>query len=155
MENEMPKIIDIIVADNTGQMFLILDRLPEYEYERHGFWLHAEDSGFYNQYFYRKPTKYGKAFAGREFDIPLKNGTAEKAYGQWWSAVNEELIPVEIYHPAYSTIEELQHCYVFTGGGSVERKLVTDWLDKHEPSTDYWKYDKRRALKNPAKAHEG
>lgn len=151
--NEIPKIIDVIVSDNTGQMFLILDRLPEYNYERHGDWLHAEDSGFYDQYVYKKPTKYCKAFAGREFDIKMKNGDVEKACGQWWSGVNKELIPGQVCHPAYSTIEELQHCYVFRGGVSVEKKLVTDWLGKHEPSTDYWKYDQRRALKCPDKGH--
>ena len=147
----MPNIIDIIIhtpkAKYYGnQIFLVLDEMPSFKYERIGQWLHAEDSGFFSQYKYDRPGPNWKAFAGRKFDIPMKDGTTEHAYGQWWDAINTELIGVETCSPGIKTLEKLEECYVFVGGIAVKKSIVEDWLEENKHSTDYSKYDPRKRI---------
>ena len=70
------KIIDIIHHKNkySTQVFHILNRMPEFLYEREGSWLVGEDQGFFSFYKHKTPSKAFRAFAGREFEIPLVNG---------------------------------------------------------------------------------
>ena len=80
----MIKIIDIIHHKNKYgvQVFHVVNRLPKFLYERDGSWLIGENSGFFNFYYHETPSKWAKAFAGREFEIPLKNGDTISANGQ-------------------------------------------------------------------------
>jgi hypothetical protein len=134
------KVIDIIHHQNVyyKQIFYIIDRAPVFLYERNGIWLTAEDSGFFNFYYHENPTQYSKAFAGRKFTIPLKDGSCIEANGQWWSGLkpdyNNLLISVSAETP-----ENLGQCNVFRGM----------WADPHvlhcdiSPSNNYNKYDKK------------
>lgn len=139
----MPKIIDVIITKNS-QIFLILDEMPEFKYERRGNCLVASYDGFYNTYYYYRPGRHWKAFAGREFDIPMKDGTVEHAFGQWWDGKQQENAPEKIVHVGYKTIDKLKECYVFIGG-HVSKKKLEDWLSKNKPSENYYKYD----IRNP------
>ena len=145
----MPEIIDVIIHSTNGfaggdfkQVFLVLDKMPNFIYERKGNCLIASDDGFYDTLYYEKPFGRFKAFAGREFDIPLKDGTVEKATGQWWDGKHQENAPEPIVSVGYSTIEQLHRCYVFSGGHISKAKL-DKWMEMNEPSTDYRKYDMR------------
>ena len=149
----MPKILDVICHRPSGafkgqkHLFLIVDKLPEFLYERKGNCLVASDDGFYNTYFYDSPGPNWKAFAGRKFDIPMKDGSVEKAYGQWWDGKHQENAPEPIISVGVNTLEELGKCYVFCGAHISADKLAR-WKRKHKQSTDYYKYAQRTANKS-------
>lgn len=138
------KILDVIVHRNKdySQLFVVTDRKPEYKYERKGKWLIAEDSGFFSFYKYDRPSRGFQAFAGRKFDIPMVDGTVEKAHGQWWDGVPKDYQGLLI-SPGVATLEELESCYVFYGGRCCDREILDAWLSENEPSNNYEKYDKR------------
>jgi len=133
------KIIDIIHHKNkyATQVFHIVDRMPSFLYERDGKWLVGEDSGFFNFYYYNRPSPNWRAFAGRKFDIPMKDGTIEQANGQWWSGMKPDYQGL-LSSVGIGTPEKLGKCNVFTGM----------WVDSHlvrhtiNPSNNYYKYDK-------------
>lgn len=138
----MPSIIDAILLKPYGlnSYYLILDKMPEFTFERHGKYLIAEEDGFFARYGYESPGPSWSAFGGRKFDIPLKDGTVEHACGQWWwcapliSANQGPITPVGI-----ATIEKLRQCYVFQSANISTQKL-DEWLSAHEASADYYKY---------------
>jgi hypothetical protein len=134
------KIIDIIHHKNKygTQVFHILNRMPELLYERDGRWLIGEDSGFFNFYFYERPGPTWKAFAGRKFDIPMKNGTIEHAHGQWWDKMHPEYIGL-LTSVGISTPERLGKCNVFVAMWA-DTQIVRHTIN---PSNNYHKYDKR------------
>ena len=139
----MPKIIDAIVLTNYGNdhYYLVLDEMPTFVFERHGDSLVAEHDGFYERYGYERPDEHWKAFGGRKFDIPLKDGTVEHASGQWWwCAPLVSANPGPIMSVGISTVELLRKCYVFSSGCIAKEKLDA-WLMENEPSRDYAKYN--------------
>ncbi len=140
---EKLEIIDIIDHQNkySVQRFIVVNREPNYLYERKGNWLLAEDSGLFSFYYYERPSKGFYAFAGREFNIPMINGSIKKAYGQWWDRVPSDYQGL-IDHVGCGTPETLARCYVFSGC-SIDSVIITIWLSKNEPSNNYYKYDKR------------
>lgn len=141
----MPKIkvVDVIHHRNQNytQQMLVLDRMPEFVYEREGNFLIAEDSGFFGFYGYERSGPNWKAFGGDKFDIPLKNGSIIKADGQWWDSVPSDYSELVI-SIGIKTIERLEECYVFSYG-YVDPLIVDNWLSTNDPSNNYNKYDKR------------
>ena len=139
------KIIDVINHQNKHfmQQFLVLNHEPQYLYERKEIWLIGEDSGFFSFYKYDRPSVGFFAFAGRKFDIPLKNGSIEKAYGQWWDATPDDYYGL-IYETGYGTLDSLSKCNVFCSV-RVDRLIVDKWLAENKPSNNYNRYDKRHA----------
>ena len=144
----MPNIIDVILHTNKyfTQTFAVINESPKFLYERKGNCLVASDDGFYSTYFYDAPSKNWRAFAGRTFDIPMKDGTIIKANGQWWDGQHQQNAPEPIVDIGAATIKELEKCYVFCSGHTSKAKF-DKWMAENEPSTDYWKYDLRRKLK--------
>lgn len=142
--NQAVKIIDIIHHRNkySTQVCVVVDRDPEFLYERRGDWLIADDSGFWNFYHYERPGPHSKAFAGRKFDIPMKEGEPVKADGQWWDATPKS--HAYLLDHGIGTAEGLATCNVFTyTGGHIEPDLVKAWLAENTPSNNYSRYDKR------------
>jgi hypothetical protein len=141
----MPKIIDVIHHKNKyyTQHFLVVDRLPKLLYERKGNLLTAKDGIFGNIYQYEKPGINWEAFAGREFEIPMIDGTAEKAYGQWWDTGLEDYTSIGI-----GTIDSLKNCYVFTSYKVRIKELSQILSGFKNPSNNYYKYDDRKHNKN-------
>lgn len=90
---------------------------------------------------------FGKtAFGGREFTLPLTDGTVEKCHGQWWdgmSASARELFDLNnLCYFAWSTNDKLKDCYVFYGC-----QCESQWLEGLESeyqgvSYGYWEYEK-------------
>ena len=138
----MPKIIDVIIHGKYKQISVVLDSMPVFLYDRTGNRLEAEDDGFYKSYGFETPLERWKAFGGSKFDIPIKDGTVEKAVGQWWD-VEPKDPKEEIINVGIGTLERLKTCYVFMSG-RISKKKLTDWLEKNNPSEDYHKYDPRR-----------
>jgi len=112
---EQFKIMAIVKINNSKS--LVLDRRPEFIYEREGNIIFANDNGIYNCFGYQTPSKAFRAFAGRKFNLPMKDGSFTKCNGQWWdSGINklEELKGIKIARLSFGTIEELKKCYVYT-----------------------------------------
>lgn len=145
----MPEIIDVILMksqfSDTDHAYLVLDKMPEFRFERVGPFLIAEDDGFFACYGYERPSAGFVAFGGRKFDIPLVDGTVVKADGQWWWESPNERSGVPTMPCAISTAEELNRCYVFSGG-HVSVDKFNAWLAKNAPSRDYNKYRKPVAV---------
>ena len=135
------EIVDVILHRSKYmiQRFVVISRRPEIVYERKGEFLVGEDSGIFNFYKHGACGATWKAFAGREFDIPLKDGTAEHAHGQWWDAVPPDYQGL-VVRQAFSTVEQLAECYVFCGY-YMDATMLDEWLATNAPSNNYYKYD--------------
>lgn len=119
MSDDDVKIVAVVMAN--GKEWYVLNRHPKFLYERKGDLLIAKDGPFTDVYGYDPPVGRFKAFAGREFDIPMKDGTAIRATGQWWHIH----IPEAGRSYGISTVEQLLKCYVFSSA-----QLDAEWLEK-------------------------
>lgn len=139
-------IVDIIdhKSKYAVQRLLVVNRRPKPVFEREGQYLIGDDAGFWMVYKYETPGPNWKAFAGRKFDIPMKDGSTIKADGQWWSSPMKCLSEMT-YNIGAATVESLSECHVFFGTYYVDRKLVDDWLQENEPSNNYDKYNPKHA----------
>ncbi len=139
----MINIKDVIHHKNKygTQVMVVIDKPPEFLYERDGDYLIGEDSGLFNFYKHMNSSNGFKAFAGRKFNINLKNGDVIEASGQWWDSMPDSYDDL-VYNIGISSFCELSECYVFFNR-YIDKKMVDDWVDKDEPSNNYLKYDKR------------
>ena len=135
MSENQTTIIDIIQPRNKWkQTFLVLNRKPDFVYDKIDNWLIAEDNGFFSFYYFEKPAGRFKAFAGREFDIPLNTGEILKATGQWWDGVPKEY-QNKVTSTGYGTVESLSKCYVFCHT-YIANGMIEEWLSKNEASNN-------------------
>ena len=150
----MSEIVDVIIHPCHGiykgfkQTFVVIDRplrfLYEHRYKTHeDDCLVASDDGWYDCLFYERPDKNWRAFSGREFDIPMKDGTVVKASGQWWDGRHQENAPEPIISVGVATIDQLNNCYAFSSG-HVSKVKLEKWLSENAPCTVYDWYDIRR-----------
>lgn len=140
----MPNIIDVILHKNNygTQTMVVIDKPLHFRYEREGSLLVADDEGWLQAY-RLEYDRHAKAFAGREFEIPLLDGTTVKANGQWWDTLHPR--HEEATYVGVATLEQLEQCYVFCSGNVLTNKLER-WLRTHTAATDYHKYNKRRPV---------
>ncbi len=139
----MSKVIDVILHKNQyeTQVFFVLDRLPDLKYEAKVLSgkrvLIANDGIFSGLYYYNKD-RYAQAFAGREFKIPMKDGSFTEAKGQWWhGSTTGNTVGVGIGTP-----EGLGKCNVFRHI-EIDAEVYNNVLrDCKSPSNNYRKYDK-------------
>lgn len=87
-----------------------------------------ESETFIDVLFYERPFGRFKAFAGREFDLPLSDGSSIHCSGEWWSGGSdkaEKILKTKLVGATYNDIESLKKCYVYMGHCAVKDK----WLD--------------------------
>jgi hypothetical protein len=150
-----PKIIDVIAKKSgiTDQVhyYVIVDRPISFTYTRspvvdrqlfakpgQSFFL-GRCGDFYD--FMAGTGLKGPAFGGREFDIPLDDGTTFHCAGDVWACGRRESDP-KVISVGAKTLEQLKECYVFfTAHVTVD--ALAAWLAENEPSSDYHKYDTR------------
>lgn len=135
--SEPPFKIEKIVIDNDRIKGIVVNRMPNLVYERDGEYLVGKDGPFCNIYRYDKPAIGWQAFAGHKFDIHMKDGSVEKAYGQWWFAG---------YLPGHMSIgadteEGLRKCYVFSAVG-VDATFVNAAIEAGVEQVDYRELEK-------------
>lgn len=135
-----------VVKFNEGHAY-VLDKKPEFVYEKHGSLLIGTDATetFYSVLFYERPFGRFKAFGGSEFELPLKGGGVEKCYGQWWDGgadkaakiINKNLVPVTCR--SKKCLEE--ECYVFIGCHADKEKLQKLVSEYDGNVYGYWEYE--------------
>jgi hypothetical protein len=144
------KIIALVkFNDHTAFVF---DEMPELLYTQHTSCLIGEGGIFYNFLFYDRPGRNWKAFAGRKFELPLKNGGVVECAGQWWDGRNAEsleIIKSKVVRITCATPDKLAACYVFWGRYADEQQLNTLRKEYKGPIYEYWDYEK--ILKGRAK----
>lgn len=136
------------VHANGHDGWIVLDKPPKMEYTKYGHdTIIGTDGLFYTFYGYDRPSKGFYAFAGREFEIKLSDGTVEHCYGQWWDKITDTAREVlnlkndKLIHIASSTVEDLKRCYVFYGHSALKSKfyeLVSRYSGK---IYGYWEYE--------------
>ena len=130
-----PFKIEAIVKSGASQYY-VLNRPPQFLYRREGKYLLAEDGPFRSTYGLAYMGSM-KAFAGAVFDIPLIDGTVEKASGQWWDVARPE---EETVSAPWGTVEGLTDCYVFRGGSANADELAALIADYKGEVYPYWAY---------------
>lgn len=138
----------VVAKVRSGDRYLyVLDRKPEFLYTKIDDETIIGECDGMLQFF--KRDSYGKnwkAFGGAKFELKLTDGTVEKCYGQWWDgmskAAKDLFNPEDIVHFSYSTIEELNKFYVYSGSCAIRR-----WVEKLDDSYkgtvyDYWEFEK-------------
>ena len=132
-----------VVRFNSGEAY-VLDENPNLEYVKNGNTIVGTDGIFCNCYFFETPGPRWKAFAGREFDIQLKDGEIVKCNGQWWSGVTEKAVEILGEKPIHITagfIDDLKKCYVFFGYTAIRSKIEELRKQYNGIVWDYWDYE--------------
>lgn len=141
----MTKIFDVIEKKNTynTHYYVVLDKPVEFKYEEiEPNFFQAECCGFYTAL--NKRGESGDAFAGREFEIDMVDGSKIKAKGNFWSVSPRVKSSVEgdtLIDVGVSDLESLKRCYVFTGSAMLKSEL-DKWLRDNKPKHDYYFYDR-------------
>lgn len=139
------KIIDIVkFNDHIG---LVVDEIPQIVYEEYGkFLIGSDDKGvLFNCLVYERPIGVFKAFGGREFDLPMKDGSVTHCYGQYWHDTfnnASKVLGFKLASITIQTLDDLKKCYVFVGYQAKYEtyyKAVSDFLNNH-PNYKIWGY---------------
>ncbi len=133
IDKEPFKVLAVVSMNNSDAF--VLNREPVLLYEEKDGLIIARDGPFISAYVYEKGTS--RAFAGREFDIPMKDGSVIKAKGQYWHHILRGSVSC-----GWNTIEKLKKCYVFTYGSWEQEgweKLRKEYTGE---LYDYWEYEK-------------
>ena len=142
-----PEQIKIVakVTCNDGFAY-VLNRMPHFLYTKLD-WktIIGQDEAMYRFYMYEDWGDKHKAFGGRHFQLELTDGTVEDCHGQWWDGMNNT--SRKLYNPdnlryfAYSTIEELRKCYVYTGCYADFEWIRKLDIEYDGEIYDYWKFE--------------
>ena len=129
MNTKEPIRIEAIVKSKSKQIFFVFNRKVKFIHTQFdNETIIGEDEGIYNFYFYKSPSKYFQAFAGREFDLKMSDGSTTHCFGQWWDGLTKAaklMFDGVLSNIAYSDIESLKKCYVYYGG-----RCDTNWINK-------------------------
>ena len=142
MSEELKIVALVKFNENVAVVF---NRSPNYIYEKKGDLLYAIDGPFVSCFQYEEPSIAFKAFAGREFELPMKDGTVTKCNGQWWDKGIDKLsgiLNVKLQHLTMGTVEKLKKCYVFSGtscNAEPINKMISEYKGCIYP---YWDYEK-------------
>jgi hypothetical protein len=137
-DKRAPLTVEAVVSMNGGEG-LVLNRGLKFLYEYEGQDLIGNDGPFWDVLRYERPVGRSKAFGGREFDIPLRNGGVVRASGQYWQAhiSGHRGVP-------YGTIEQLRKCYVFMGGACVAPDAYAELRATYTGEVfGYWDYEEK------------
>jgi hypothetical protein len=128
-----------------GHLYLMVDDIPKITYEKVGLsYVGSDDKGYFNDYL-KYEYAYGnmRAFAGREINLDMKDGTVTTIKDHWWDAgfydKKHEYIGVGL-----GTLEKLQDCFVFCSYYIRKDKLeamLEEYL-KDNSFYDYWDIEK-------------
>lgn len=142
---EKIKIIAIVRYDDSYAY--VLNRPVNFQYTKiDRETIIGEDEGLYTFYRYDIPSGRFYAFGGREFELPLTDGSVEKCYGQWWDgmsgAARELFEGKELCHFSCACIDKLKQCYVYYGC-SAEKEWMERLISEYDGEVyGYFEYAK-------------
>lgn len=116
----------------------VLNRDPVYKYKRIKNLIYAQDGPFISCYGYETPTKFSKAFSGREFFLDMEDGTKTHCKGQWWDKGQAEIskhLNINMIKATLGTEERLLNCYCYYGTQVVMEEI--ELLDSQYKGTVY------------------
>lgn len=175
------KILDI-VKFNDGVAFVV-DEMPTLTYEKmtapvsacegeyekftfagREFLIGRDESGvFYDVLYHRVEPGGRKAFAGREFSLPMKNGETFKTDGWWWDgglSVAARMLGIEMGRVTIQDRASLAKCFVFTARcmdvKMFDERLYRPFVDEHgkiEPR-DYHEFEREMRFTGRQKGKE-
>lgn len=125
MSNHEDIKIEAVVKFNDGEAYVI-NRWPEFKYEKAGRLLYANDGIFVSCYAHNVDP-WAKAFGGRKFNLQMLDGSVTECHGQYWDAGQDtlaEMFGVELTHVTIETIADLKKCFVFCGASADREKLA-------------------------------
>lgn len=138
------KILDIVKFND--RIAIVVDTVPELTYEKEWIYLIGSDeSKLLFDCLYYESDRYAKAFAGREFDLPMKDGSITHCNGQYWSGRVEECaerLGIKLGDVTIQSLDELKRCYVFSGM-QVNWRVYCDMLSeffRNNPTYEIWGY---------------
>ena len=140
------KIVDLVKVNS--QCCIVFDEpVGPLTYEKHGDLLIGSDEQdiFYDCLYYDRPTPNMRAFSGRKFDLPMKDGTTTHCNGQYWYGrigEAEKAVGEVIAEIGASTKEELKQCFVFVGRNISKRRLdeMFEEFKASHPGYEPWGY---------------
>lgn len=150
------KIIDI-VKFNDGYAYVLNER-PTMKYHEEmvpsnltgkmqRMLVGQNEAGMMDFLTYGNELPYAKAFAGREFEILMEDGSKRKIKDVWWDSGSTSWMKkhnVELVDFTHNTFDELVNCFVFFSGTArkdVLQKLLDDFYDenkKYKPLDYMW-----------------
>ena len=135
MTTPEPFKVEAIVLMNGEEAF-VLNRKPQPVYEFDGRDLIGRDGPFVDYLYYQAPSGRFKAFAGREFRLPMSDGSTVLANGQYWQGSLNGTVST-----AWGTKDYLKSCYVFSNGAwdARERQRLRD--EYKGEVYPYWSYE--------------
>lgn len=134
--NNNPFSLVAIVKFNNEEAF-VLDRPLHFIYKLVGNDFVGADGPFQDYLYYEKDCGSSVAFAGRELNLDMADGSVEKIKNHWWSGIQEGHKELTI-----SSVEALKKCYVFGSASIPKEQLVKLRASYSGCVYPYWDYEK-------------
>jgi hypothetical protein len=136
MRNDSDLNVVAVVTMNGGEA-LVLNRPLKMIYEQAGIDLVGRDGPFIDFLKYELGSGRFVAFAGRELQLQMVDGTTRAIKNHWWHGVPHGTVPVAI-----GSEEGLSKCYVFSSM-SADPEDIKKLRDKYSGDVfPYWDYEK-------------
>lgn len=137
-EREMDAFSVVAVVEMNNGEALVLNRPIRMLYEQVGDDLIGRDGPFVDFLMYARGSGRFVAFAGRELELRMSDGTTRVVKDHWWHSVPPGSVSIPV-----SSEAELSKCYVFCGASVAPadlHELRSAYTGEVFP---YWDYEKR------------
>ena len=127
--------------NKDGHLYIMVDSIPKVTYEKVGMsYAGSDKDNCFSDYLkYEHSSGNFKAFAGREFEIELKDGSKVKLKDHWWDSGmydNEH----EYIGVGLGSVEELQNCFVFCAY-NIRKDTLEDMVEEYLKDNTFYEYD--------------
>lgn len=127
---------------NHGRLYLCVNKIPKVKYEKIGVdYVGSDKNGYFSHYLHY--SRMTNAFAGRELQLVMKDGTVDTIKDHWFDSGSYEghgeFVPIGL-----GTAESLQNCYVYYSYNIQKDKLnelVKEYLTR-EKFYEYYEIEK-------------
>lgn len=124
------------VSMNDGEG-LVLNRPVRFVYERVGRDYIGADGPFKHTLVYQAGSGRFVAFAGRPLTLDMSDGSTVTVQNSWWNSMQPGHVGI-----AYSDVESLRRCYVFSGGATISPEDLAQLRATYSGRVyPYWDYE--------------
>lgn len=136
METTTPFSVVAVVQFGNSEA-LVLNRPLNFVYERIGRDFLGSDGPFRDYLYYQKGSGSFIAFAGRELELSMADGTVECIKDHWWSGIKTGCKGVIV-----GSVEGLKKCYVFSSASIIKEEYEKIRSSYSGCVYPYWDYEK-------------